>query len=235
MLFVRAHGPLHAELLATKQRLAYLNTGAKSARFAEFSLKHCRNPKAASVGKAFADAFIKHDCYFRSLAFDWSQWHGKYFGKPFDADALKKRRAYKKWCELLIHGETQNLNHSDLYLDELRIVRQYDVLNELQLRFTKNYKGDTPWIRKFVHAKSWQDEHQCLQLCDLLTGAVYRALAGADGHAKEVVTHLETTLLQFPSPKPIKLGHESYWRGFHKSTLTQHFPKFSQWIWTPSD
>jgi hypothetical protein len=28
-----------------------------------------------------------------------------YFGDPFEPDALKKRRAYKKWAEMLLHPE----------------------------------------------------------------------------------------------------------------------------------
>ena len=235
MLFVPSHGPLHADLLSVKKSLQFLNRTTRNASYAEFSLKNCRNAKSARVGQGFVDAFCSHDCYFRCLAFEWSMWRGKYFGQAFESDALKKRRAYKKWCEMLLHGERGALHLTDLILDELRIVRQYDVLDALKDRFTMNYRGECPWIKRFVHAKSWQDEHQCLQLCDLLTGGVYRALTRCDNHARSVVDHLRSKLLQIEGPRPILLGEASHWKGFHRRTLREHFPKFSQWVWKPSD
>jgi hypothetical protein len=60
------------------------------------------------VGKRFVDVFIRQDCYYRSIVIDWALWKGKYFGGAFESDALKKRRAYKKWAELLLHPELKD-------------------------------------------------------------------------------------------------------------------------------
>ncbi len=238
MLFVRKHGRLHSALLKAQEDIQHYNTKPnRSVKYAEFSLKDCRGPgKRVEVGKRFAEVFLTNDCYFRSIVFDWSIWNSSKFGDPFETQAQKKRRAYKKWCELLIHHERYNLCNTDLYLDELKIVSGYDVLDHLKMRFTENYEGGKPWIRRFVHAKSWHDEQQCLQLCDLLTGGIYRRLVGeTSSGGKIVVEHLAAALSNYPGPKPIRLGQASYWKMFHKRTLTDHFPKFSQWHWLPSD
>ncbi len=238
MLFVKQHGRLHSSLLKVQEEEKHFNAKAnRAARYAEFSLKKCRGPgKRVEVGKRFAEEFVKHDCYFRSFVLDWSIWDSSKFGNPFESQALKKRRAYKKWCELLLHHERFNLCNTDLYLDELRIVREYDVLDDLKMRFTDNYAGTSPWIRRFIHAKSWHDEQQCLQLCDLLTGGIYRSLCTERSTGSSIVVeHLGSVLEQFPTGKKIRLGDHKYWKQFHKKTLTKHFPKFSQWHWLPSD
>ena len=235
MLFVEEHGQLHSSLLRTKKDISYLNRNPKrKAKYGEFSMKGCRNAKSADVGKGFVDSFIKFDCYFRAIVLDNSIWQGKYFGDPFQSDALKKRRAYKKWCEMVIQREKHKLSEATLHLDELRMVKDYDILEALKERFTYNYKGEKPWIRRFVHAKSWRDELQCLQLADLLCGAVYRKLNNqASEHQGIVIDYLDEKLAGYPGPKKICLGEDSYWRGFHPNTLTKHFPKFSQWHWKP--
>ena len=135
---------------------------------------------------------------------DWSIWDGQYFGKWDEPDALKKRRAYKKWAEMLLSPEVSDgyVRNADLYLDRLRVVAQYDVLEHLKTRFyTKSLHG-FPCIRDYQHTESWRDANQCLQLCDLLTGCLYQFLAPARSAEKTAMRlHLEAAL------RPVGVKH----------------------------
>lgn len=238
MLFVPDHGPLHAALCRAKDELKYFNKSPKrSAKYRETHLTKFRSSSDVAVAERWIDAFIAHSCYFRSMVVDWSIWDGKHFGGPFEADSLKKRRAYKKWAEMLISPELRNSEgeprfyHAKLYLDKLKELSGYDILPHLESRFTKNYHGESPYIDSFQHTDSWRDANQCLQLCDLLTGAIYQELVPARREAKlKPRDYLATRLRDFDVEN---LGLE-FWRQYIPRTLNNHFPKFSIRPWAPS-
>jgi Protein of unknown function (DUF3800) len=240
MLFVTDHGPLHAELCAAKDEIGYFNTSPKyKAKYKETHLTKFRSRRDVNVAEKWADLFAAHTCYFRSIVVDWSIWDGKYFGNAFEAEAIKQRRAYKKWAEMIIRPETRTSEgearfyHAKLYLDKLRAIRGYDVLDHLENRFIGNYQGESPFIDSWQLTDSWKDANQCLQLCDLLAGSIYQKLVPSNNEFKlAAANYLEEKLklLGVESLKP------SYWRQYAETTpakFTQRFPKFSVWFWKP--
>ncbi|HEV3417250.1 MAG TPA: DUF3800 domain-containing protein [Pirellulales bacterium] len=239
MLFVPTHGPLHADLCKAKDEVGYLNSSPKrSSKYKETHLADFRSPRDVEVGRRWVDLFLRHDCYFRAVVVDWSIWDGSYFGDPFEPESLQKRRAYKKWAEMLLHPEIKEpvggreVYHARLYLDRLRIMYGYDVLEHLRERFTKNYRGESPHIEQFQHTDSWHDANQCLQLCDLLTGCLYQSLIpSAKAEKRDMRAYLERRLNDVSGIKQLSA---SFWKQYHPTTLTKHFPKFSAWFWQPT-
>jgi len=236
ILFVPDHGMFHSELCGTKESQEYFNASPqRNARYKETHLADFKSHRDRNVALAWIKAFFTHGCYFRSIVIDWSIWQGQFFGGPFEHDALKKRRAYKKWTEMIIHQETPYLRDATLYLDALHVLHGYDLLEHLKDRFTRNYQGTTPWISEFQVTDSWRDANQCLQLADLLTGCVYHTLVPAGPQTKrsllrdQTASHLYDGLREFG----VRDSAPSFWRGYHKNTLTKHFPKFSEWFWRP--
>ncbi len=238
MLFVPDHEPLHVALCNAKDEIGYFNkTPKRNAKYKETHLSEFRSDRDVSVAKRWIVLALIHDCYFRSVIVDWSIWDGKYFGDAFEADALKRRRAYKKWAEMLIQPELRNSEgeprfyHAKFYLDKLTAMRGYDVLDHLQNRFTENYRGESPFIDSFQHTDSWRDANQCLQLCDLLTGSIYQRLEPSTNEFKLAASnYLETKLATFG----VERLDGKFWRQFAQTTLRQRFPKFSEWYWRPS-
>lgn len=237
MLFVPDHGALHSELCKIKDECGYNNTSAKkSAQYKEIHFKKFRSGNDARVAKRWIDAFIKHNCFYRSIVIDWSTYDGRYFGDPFDSQALKKRRAYKKWAELLIQPELTNpspvpVKGAELYLDHLNVLCGYDILSHLEDRFTGRYEGTTPYIRSFQHTHSWKDANQCLQLCDLLTGCLYHEL---EPGTKEFKIQVRDYLKEQLKAQGVAEFRPEFWKGFDPKTLRTHFPKYSAWFWKPT-
>ncbi|HUY31437.1 MAG TPA: hypothetical protein VMV69_01555 [Pirellulales bacterium] len=239
MLFVPTHGILHSALCKVKEDLKYFNASPKrSARYKETHLTEFKSPRDVAVAKGWIDLFVQHDCYYRCVVVEWSTWDGRFFGDPFEPDALKRRRAYKKWAEMLLHPELKSpyggreIYHAHLFLDKLRIVYGYDVLDHLRERFTKNYQGVSPYIDQYQHTDSWRDANQCLQLCDLLTGGVYQSLVPSQKREKKEVREYLASKLAVLGVTRMAPG---FWRQYAQNTLTQHFPKFSAWFWKPTE
>ena len=231
MLFVPDHGPLHSALCRVKEKHKYLNGRTdRKARYKETHFAEFKKNRDAVVAKEEIDRFLASSATFRSVVIDWSVYQGKFFGNPFEPEALKKRRAYKKWAEMLLQPEVVNLQGALLYLDHLRVMYGYDVLNHLRERFTDRYFGTSPRIAAFQAVNSWKDAHQCLQLCDLLTGSIYRKLVPPTRPVKlEVVDYLYRALV----PYGVKGREPGYWKQYVDANLAEHFPKFSEWYWRP--
>jgi hypothetical protein len=238
MLFVPDHGPLHSDLCRAKEGLSYLNNSPKHhARYKETHLTKFRSSRDVDVAKKWIDLFAVHGCYYRCVVVDWKIWDRGYFGDPFEPEALAKRRAYKKWAEMLLHPEVKDpagcgrpMVDGRLFLDRLRVAYGYDALGALRDRFTENYHGAAPYIKEFQATDSWRDANQCLQLCDLLTGCLYQELCpAASPEKRETKEYLESVLKTFG----VQRLSPGFWKQYDQSTLTRHLSKFSAWFWRP--
>ncbi len=234
MLFVPDHGTLHSDLCAVKERAQYFDHGPRRARYKETHFAKLRSPRDTEVAEAWIDRFLASGSFFRSVVIDWSIYEGRYFGDPFEPDALKMRRAYKKWAEMLLQPEVRALRDARFYLDKLKILYDYDVIRSLKERFQHDERGEVrsrPRIIEFQATESWKDANQCLQLSDLLTGCVHQSLVPSTKLAKLRVTNYLYQRLQAHGVNGRTPG---YWRGFG-SHVRKHFPRFSEWFWKPTE
>jgi hypothetical protein len=231
MLFVPDHGTLHPDLCRIKEQNGYLNRNPKrKARYRETHFAELDRCIDATVTKAWIDRFLTSRAVFRSIVVDWSIYQGKYFGDPFEPDALKKRRAYKKWAELLLQPEVDQFREATFILDKLVIAYGYDVIAELEERFTRGYQGNRPRIRDFQAVASWKDANQCLQLCDLLVGCIYQKLVPSTNLIK---LEVRDYLYQQLKPYGVQRSDPSYWKQYTEAKMGDHFPRFSEWYWRP--
>ena len=142
MLFVPDHGSLHKKLVEVKDSHSYLNTktGRKSsAKYKETHVAEFKRQVDVDVVSDWMDVFLTSDAWFRAIVIDWDIWDGKHFGGPFEPAALKKRRAYKKWAEMLLQPEFSRplpgrlpIRDANLYLDRLVVTYGYEILDELK-------------------------------------------------------------------------------------------------------
>jgi hypothetical protein len=234
MLFVPDHGQLHSDLCRAKVAKGYFNTGRWKARYKELHFANLKSVRDAEVSELWIDLFLGSSSFFRSVAVDWSIFEGRHFGDPFEPKALKERRAYKKWTEMLLQPEVASITNASFYLDRLRLMYGYDVIESLKDRFLRDKYGEDlrrPRIREFQATESWKDANQCLQLCDLLVGCVYQSLRPSKNPVKRRVMEYLFEKLQAHG---VKARTSSYWRGYGVH-VRKHFPKFSEWFWKPTD
>lgn len=224
MLYVPDHGPLHSALCAIKEDRSYFNKSVRKARYKETHLTGFKNEMDVEVAKAWIDLFLEHSCFFRSIVIDWRVWDGRYFGDAFDPDALKKRRAYKKWAEMLLEPEVRRFREATLYLDRLRILYGYDILPHLQERFAPPRANVRPYISRYLASDSWTDAMQCLQLADLLTGSIGQRLTPSSPAKRAAAEYL------FEKVKPYQ--PRATWGAYGKNIVARA-PKFSEWFWQP--
>lgn len=240
-LFVPDHAPLHHALRQVKENEEYFNNSEKrKSRYKETHFAAFRNSRDVRVAEAWIDEFIQHSCFFRAVIVDMSLWNPKYFGGPFDPEALKRRRAYKKWTEMLLQPEFSSplpgqepIRSARVILDRLFVLYGYDVLDALEARFEPppGFLGRNPYIASYEHVSSWKDANQCLQLCDVLVGCLYQELVPS---RKAVKQRARAYLEQALKPVGVDRLAPGFWRGFHSSTLRKQLPKFSAWFWLPS-
>jgi hypothetical protein len=234
MLFVPDHGQLHSDLCKAKDTKSYFNTGRGKARYKELHFANLKSARDAEVSELWIDSFLGSASVFRSVVVDWSIFDPKHFGDPFEPTALKQRRAYKKWAELLLQPELATITNASFYLDRLRLMYGYDVIGSLKDRFQRDQYGESlrrPRIKEFQATESWKDANQCLQLCDLLVGCVYQSLKSGKNPVKRRVMEYLFEKLQAHGVKGRASG---YWRGYGPH-VRRHFPKFSEWFWRPTD
>ena len=244
MLFVPDHGSLHKKLVEVKDSHSYLNTktGRKSsAKYKETHVAEFKRQVDVDVVSDWMDVFLTSDAWFRAIVIDWDIWDGKHFGGPFEPAALKKRRAYKKWAEMLLQPEFSRplpgrlpIRDANLYLDRLVVTYGYEILDELKERFTSGYKGNRPFIKSFQHTASWKDANQGLQLCDVLVGALYQELVPSTNRFKLAVRDTVAEKLQAVGVERLAAG---FWKQWHYTTIREHLPKYNAWFWqlTPFD
>lgn len=226
MLFVGDHGPLHSDLCKVKEDLKYFNGSARKARYKEIHLTKFRHDRDVEVAKGWIDAFVRRPTsFFRAIVIDWSMWDGRFFGDPFDPDALKKRRAYKKWAEMLLEPEINTFRGATLFLDRLRILYGYDILDHLRMRFEPAREGVRPRIEKYQPSDSWTDAMQCLQLADLLTGSVAQRLTPSSSQYKRDAAAY--VYRQLPVYRP-----STTW-AHYQPNIIQRSPRFCEWHWRP--
>jgi hypothetical protein len=116
------------KLSSIKEKYSYYNTGKNNARYKKIHYKEILTARDRDVAKEWIDEFTKYQCWYRCIVIDWSIWDPSHFGGPFESAELKKRRAYKKWAEMLIHPEVRTQTGVWLKLDNLTACHKYEVI-----------------------------------------------------------------------------------------------------------
>jgi len=97
------------------------NFFTKSNVLKELKYNHCTNKQTFSVAKACVDAFFESTSYFRLIVIEQgAEWFDlNRFGDPRDDKKMKMAKMYKKFTELLILHNTENLYNGLLLTDQL--------------------------------------------------------------------------------------------------------------------
>ncbi|HET8761322.1 MAG TPA: hypothetical protein VFN94_09645, partial [Nitrospiria bacterium] len=222
---------LHRKMIEIKDRIGWKRPNGK---YAEIKYNICGDQTALTVATEVIDAFFESTSWYRCIAIDQkNRMDLNRFGGPHEGEEIKKARAYKKFAELLLAHNTENIVDGVLLTDELTRCKGdlfHPLLHELFATPNANYslgKGK-PTLKHIDDVKSDVDHYQVSQVNDLLTGCVLNNLCPPQNKKKIA---LREHLIQRLGRKNLL---EETWGQYSKGYVERNSPKFNIWYWKPS-
>ena len=189
----------------------------------EIKYTKCRNARRLHVCERVVDAFCADAAFFRCAIVEQHRFDYTRFGRPDEALALKRARAYKKFAEMLLHPFVAELTDAVLLADDLKRCRGDEFLERLQERF--NPPDGPRTFRHLEEVSSAQREYQCLQVCDLLLGCVLNNLVPSANQYKVRIREYLCGALDVPN------FLLSTWSRIQLDDVRRDKPKFHVWYW----
>lgn len=212
-------------------------------------IKYGRYEKAAIQA---IQAFKAHNCYFRAVVIPLAQFDLEYYGKPFEADKIKRARAYKKFAEMLIEYNSPELVGGVLFADNLTRCKGGalgygdEFVEVMKQRFQYSADGTSPSkLRHIQEVNSDDDEYALLQVCDVLLGptlnGILKLAKGPRMLRKNRVTSKMKEILDLPSLEKeywqtlTRLSMKEYKQGISRENYAKgtHY-KYRLWFWRPN-
>ena len=135
----------------------------------EIKYKHCKNPSTLAFCKRLVDLFMEDSAYFRCAVVDQHGFDYSGFGRSEEEPkAIKQARAYKKFAEMLLAPNVEDISDAVLLADALTRCSGDEFLERICDRF--NPPGGKRTFRHCAEVDSKQDQYQLVQVCDLLLG-----------------------------------------------------------------
>ena len=214
-LFVPPSSTLHQRFLRVRRQLDYRP---------EVKYTRCRNARALKACKRIVDVFMDDPAYFRCVVVDQHGFNYRGFARPDEPLAIAQARAYKKFAEMLLHPYVQGVTDAVLLADNLTRCNGDEFLERMRERF--NAPGRRPTFRHLAEMSSEIEEHQCLQVCDLLLGCVLNNLKPPANRYKNKIRQYLCSRLDVPN---LLL---STWRNVPLREARKPTTKFNVWYWS---
>lgn len=199
----------------------------------EIKYNKCINQKNLTVCKEVIDAFFESTSYFRLIAIEQgAEWFDlDRFGNAWENDYMKFARMYKKFAELLVKHNTDNLYNWVLLTDELTRPKTdifFTLMEELFCNPGKNHSGGKkePTLKEIKEVSSHLEQYQVLQVTDLLMWCVLN-------HLKPTVNPFKTEIANYLASKVWSNFKKEDWVEYSKPYCETYWPKFNIWFWSP--
>ncbi len=198
----------------------------------ELKYRDCRTKRRYHMATEVIDAFFESTSWFRCIAIEQARIDLSRFGKPHENNSIKRARAYKKFAELLVAHNTENVQGGVLLADDMTRcngdefrARMADAFSEPGTGWSRGKDG--PTLRHIAEVDSSVEQYQVLQICDLLLGCVLNNLFPTSNEWKNRVREHLVQRLGVPSLLP------QDWRRYSKAYVETYWPKFNVWYWRP--
>lgn len=194
----------------------------------EIKYNYCKTQKHYNICTQIIDAFFESTSWFRSIVIKQDIFDLNRFGAPYEADKIKKARAYKKFAELLICHNTENVHGGILLTDELTrcsrdlfIEKMKELFCTPKVAYSENKK--IPTLTRIEEVHSHLEQYQVLQVCDLLMGCILNNLVPTKNKFKNLIREYLIKKLGVRNLLP-----ES-WSKYSKRLVEEYYPKFNIW------
>ena len=224
---------LHRELSESKRNKGFVT---KLGELKEIKYSKCSLHLPQQVAKAAIDSFIKSTSWFRCIVIHQGgrSFDLNYFGKLSEPEAIKKARAYKKFAELLIGYNTQDVHNAVLLTDRLKRCSGDLFLELIRQEFSVPYSGyskrsSLPTLGIVDAVDTSLEQYQVGQVCDILLGCVLNNLCPTQNWMKNELREYLAKALSVPDFLPIS------WQKYTKYNIERYYPKFNVWYWRPKE
>lgn len=222
---------LHKELTKIRNKYNYYHKGGYPK---EIKYVNCNNKYGYEIGREVINLFINSTSYFRCIVIKQEILDLDYFGQRSEDNKIKMARAYKKFAELLISHNTDDVYNGVLLTDELTRCQGDKFLELMKQDFcfpSGKYcdKPQKPTLKSIEDIKSNLFNYQVCQINDVLLGCVLNNLMPAKNLYKNNLRDYLIKRLKVRDLLP-----ES-WNRYSKIFVEEYFPKFNIWYWRPNN
>lgn len=222
---------LHRELLEMKRKHQFVD---KDGRTLEIKYNYCTKKEREKMNCEAIDIFMKSTSYFRAIVIDQNIMDLDRFGKKSEDRKIKMARAYKKFAELLLSHNTENIYNGILLTDELNRCngdRFIEIMKQDFCAIDGKHCNDEhkPTLKDIKDIKSHLEEYQVNQINDILLGCILNELKPTAQEYKNNVRKYLTKVLGVKNLLP------ETWSTYSKSFVEKYYPKYSIWYWKPGN
>lgn len=220
---------LHKELLQMKKKNNFIGKDGKAL---EIKYNNCNTKKREKMNCEAIDIFIKSTSYFRAIVIDQNLMDLEKFGKKSEDRKIKMARAYKKFAELLLSHNSENIYNGVLLTDEMTRCngdRFIEIMKEDFCTIKGKHSNDDnrPTLKEITDIKSHIEDYQVNQINDILMGSILNDLKPT---RKEYKNNVRKYLIQKLGVKDLL---QKSWDNYSKSAVEEFYPKYNIWYWKP--
>jgi hypothetical protein len=222
---------LHREWLEAKRKFGFINKNGKAE---EIKYNNCGNSYRQELCCKAIDIFLKSTSYFRAIVIDQSVMDLDRFGNKSEDKKIKMARAYKKFAELLLSHNTENIYNGVLLTDELTRCNGDQFLEIMKKDFCiiggMHCNNDhKPTLRDIREIKSHIEDYHVNQINDILMGCILNNLIPT---TKEYKNNIRKHLI-----KGLDVANllPETWNKYSKKYVEEYYPKYNIWYWKPGN
>jgi hypothetical protein len=220
---------LHRELLEMKRKYKFINNNGKAL---EIKYSNCNSLKRQAMNCEAIDIFMKSTSYFRAIVIDQSIMDLERFWNKNEPDKIKMARAYKKFAELLLSHNTENIYNGVLLTDELNRCngdKFIEIMKQDFCRIDGKHCNDKqkPTLKEITDIKSHLQDYHVNQINDILMGSILNNLRPTTKDYKNNVREHLIKCLAVTNLLP------DSWNRYSKKVVEEYYPKYNIWYWKP--
>lgn len=220
---------LHKQLLEKKKEFGFIDSAGKTL---EIKYNSCTKQEDYDMCCSAVDIFIRSTSYFRSIVIDQAILDLNYFGKKHEPKRIKMARAYKKFAELLISHNSENIYNGVLLTDELSRCKGDEFIEIMKKDFClPNGKycnaKDRPTLKHIADIHSDVESYQVNQINDILIGCILNNNVPTKNRFKNQLREHLINRLEVDSLL------SNFWNKYSKSHVEKNYPKYNIWYWQP--
>ncbi|MFH1192327.1 MAG: DUF3800 domain-containing protein [bacterium] len=222
---------LHREWLQAKKELGAVGRDGNSL---EIKYNNCTTKRRQDLCCKAIDIFMKSTSYFRAIVIDQNVMNLDYFGRKSEDNKIKMARAYKKFAELLLSHNADDIYNGVLLTDELTRCNGDKFIEIMKRDFCViggQHCNDecNPTLKEITEIKSHLEEYHINQINDILIGSILNNLKPTNTEYKNNVRNY---LIKSLGAESLLLDH---WNKYSKSLVEEYYPKYNIWYWKPCD